>query len=111
MEKTQKATFKAYYWRVISRAWDDARGHVKSGVVAALCAIAASILRAHWGLLEPSQKWLTGIANALPAIIIMGGFLVFFIVRAPWNLHNDTHQERAEQRQQLKEAQDTVLQE
>jgi len=82
-------SWKSYYRRVFSRALADARGNITGAVVTVLCGIAASILRARWGLLQPNQLWLTAVATALPVVISLLLFFLFFVVRAPWKIHND----------------------
>jgi hypothetical protein len=89
-------TFHRYYKRVMARAWQDMRHNVKGAIVAIVAAVAVTFLRVHWGLLTPRQQWLTVVANVLPVIVILGGFCLFYILKAPVEIHNEDQVAHAE---------------
>lgn len=84
-------TFRQYYGKVLARAWRDIRLNVKGTVMAVIDSALATFLRVHWGLLNSNQQWLTTVANALPAILILGSFCLFYLFKAPAEIHDETH--------------------
>ena len=52
----ERPSFKQYYRKVLALAYADAKDNLKGAIVTLVCAIAAAGVRAHWGLLEPSQQ-------------------------------------------------------
>jgi hypothetical protein len=81
--------FLPYCMIIVSRAWQDIRHNIKGTLMSVAAAIAATVFRVHWKLLQPDQQWLTVISNSLFTVLILVCFCLFYLVRAPWKLYNE----------------------
>ena len=105
---TPQITFRSYYWRVLSQIGRDITEHVRATAFAVIGAIVVAVLLATYRLIPTDQTWPRAIISAIPSVGILIIYLLYHGLRAPWKLHNQTHEERDAEVQVMMERQQEV---
>jgi hypothetical protein len=95
MEKQRAERWRVFFFhRFLPQCWGDIRASVAEQVVGVILAILILIAQIHYGLITKDAVRANVLAISWPYIILVGMFIVYHFLRAPWlvsNRHLDTH--------------------
>jgi hypothetical protein len=79
----------AYYKKVVKVMWKDFRSSVAEQLIGALLGIAILVFQIHFGVIKPEDERGNFWSICWPYVLLISGFLVCHLVRAPWKIHHD----------------------
>ena len=77
----------AYYGRVLSHAWESVVIHARATVITCVGVVVGVVLLAVWQINPSSQTLLRTIAGIAWPLLLLLGYFLFYVVIAPWKLH------------------------
>jgi hypothetical protein len=79
-------SFVVYWERVLVHAFQSSKTWARDLLIAAILTLIIAVIQTHWGLIKLSDLSATRMSIVLPYAVLLGGYVLWHIVKAPWKL-------------------------
>jgi hypothetical protein len=92
-----------YYREVAKVIWKDFRSSVGEQLIGALLVIGILLFQIHFGLIKPEDVRGNLWSICWPYVLLIAGFLVWHLARAPWKVHQDQAKAHSAELQKMRD--------
>jgi hypothetical protein len=84
-----RSDMREYYARVVAHGWGAVLTHGRTTLLAVVGAIVSVLALAAFQINPPNQTLLRSMAGIAWPLLLLIGYFLFYVLRAPWKLHQE----------------------
>jgi hypothetical protein len=104
----EPTSFRGYYKQVLAQLGVDVRERVVANLTGVLTLVLATVLLAEWRVNAASQTYTRILVGLVCTIVSIVAYGLFYFVRSPWKIHNDTVQKHEDAITTMRKNQDKL---